>query len=71
MKKVILHLNGGTDPRLAGRMLGELSGVMVTDVQGDTLIVHCGQKMTSQSLLDALQSRGCSASEVSERPEFT
>ncbi len=71
MKKVILHLNGGADPRLAGRALGELSGVMVTDVQGDTLIVHCGQKMTSQSLLDALQSCGCSASEVSERPEFT
>lgn len=71
MKKVILRLNGGGDPRQAGRALGELSGVMAADVQGDTLIVHCGQRMTSQSLLNALKIRGCSASEVVERPEFT
>ncbi len=70
MKKVILHLNGGGDPRQAGRALGELSGVMATDIQGDTLIVHCGQKMTSQSLLNTLQSHGCSASEVVERSEL-
>ena len=70
MKKVTLQLNGSSDPKLAGQVLGALSGVMVTDVQGDTLIVHCGERLDSRVLLDKLREKGCSAAEIGEAPEY-
>ena len=62
MKKVIIHLSSAQDSEAAGQALNALSGVMVTDIQGDTLIVHCGQRLDSETLLNTLHEKGCAAS---------
>lgn len=61
MKKVIFHLDSSADPERAGQALGELSGVLSTDVQEDRLIVHCGRRMGDEMLLNALRDHGCRA----------
>jgi len=69
MKKVILRLSSVNDSKVAGRALGTLSGVMITDVQGDTLVVHCGQRLNSDTLVNTLRDSGCSASVVGNEPD--
>ena len=39
-------------------------------MQGDTLTVHCGERLDSRVLLDKLREKGCSAAEIGEAPEY-
>lgn len=67
MKKVILQMDS-SHIREAGETLASLTGVMVSSVNGDTLTVHCGQRLDSSTLINKLKDNGFTASIVDQMP---
>lgn len=71
MKKIVFKTGSPEESLRAGQALSEMSGVMVSRVEGDRLIVHCGQQMDPSALLRRVDEAGAAATlEVIGRGTF-
>lgn len=70
MKKVVLRLNSAEQVKQAGKILDSLTGVMVTNIQDCSLVIHYGHGFDSNGLIQKLKDNGLSVSVVEEAPSF-
>jgi hypothetical protein len=69
MKRVVLQMDSPEDSKLASQALGSLSGVMITSVQGNALVIHCGQRLDSNTLINKLHEYGLNTVTAEEARE--
>jgi len=65
MKTLELIVSGNVET--AAKLLTELSGVLAVDQRGNSLTVHCGDRL---DVPQVLQARGIASSIVSQHKEY-
>lgn len=72
MRRTVLAVHTPTDEdkQLVVEKLNSISGVMSADMIGDEAIVHCGNDLDDEDLVDAVyHCRGCSAEVICDDDE--